>query len=344
MTSSADTIFGPVVSPGDREPACPICSFGGAAFFARGFDRLFGLARGSFRLFQCTSCGCVFQHPAPDEATIAGFYPDSYWWEEQRQGESLVESALRRLERRYREFVAMDHVRFLLRCARQARSSGRMLLDVGCGSGTFLHLARKHGFEARGMDLSPQAVRVAQSQYGLYVRQGSMNSDAWQGCRFDFITMFHVLEHLADPGRALSFAAAHLKPEGKLIVQVPNLHSLQARLFGARWYGLDVPRHIVNFSPAGLRRLLANGGFAGETVARFSLRDNPAALASSLVPGLDPIGRRGRRQQGRPFSEAAAELIYFGFVLAAFPFAVLESALGLGATLWAQAALVRDRD
>ncbi len=325
-------------------PVCPVCLAGDSIFFAEGRDRLFGLARGTFLLFRCFGCGCVFQHPSPDEPAIAGFYPEKYWWEEERQGKSHVERGMRRLERRYREFVAMDHVRFLLRGAGRDQSPGKRLLDVGCGSGTFLHLARKHGFEAYGMDLSAQAVRVARSQYGLDVRQGGMNSNVWEGWTFDIITMFHVLEHLRDPRTALSFAASHLKPKGKLIVQVPNLCSLQARLFGARWYGLDVPRHIVNFSPAGLRRLLSDRGFDGESVARFSLRDNPASLASSLVPWLDPIGRRGRRRTGGSVPEAAAELVYFAVVVAAFPFALLESALGFGGTLWAEASLIQRKD
>ncbi len=325
-------------------PVCPVCFAGDSVFFAEGRDRLFGLVRDTFLLFRCSACGCVFQHPAPDETAIAGFYPEKYWWEEARQGKSHVEWGMRRLERRYREFVAMDHVRFLLRCAGRVQSPGRRLLDVGCGSGTFLHLAQRHGFETYGMDLSPQAVRVAQSQYGLDVRQGGMGSNVWEGELFDLITMFHVLEHLKDPGKALSFAAARLKPNGKLIVQVPNLCSLQARLFGSRWFGLDVPRHIVNFSPAGLRRLLADSGFDGETLARFSLRDNPASLASSLVPGLDPIGRRGRRCKGGSVSEATAELVYFAVVVAAFPLALLESGLGFGGTLWAEASLIQGKD
>jgi len=273
----------------------------------------------------------------PSDSAIAGFYPESYWWEEDRKTSTPIAHTIAQLEKDYREFVLIDHVRFLEHCARQAQGAGRMLLDIGCGSGAFLHVARRRGFLAHGMDFSAQAVAIAQRQYGLDVRQGEIGSKAWAGYSFDFITMFHLLEHLTDPRGALAFAAAHLKPGGSLIIQVPNMCSLQACLFGARWYGLDVPRHIINFTPEGLNHLLRETGLVGEAVTRFSLRDNPASLASSLAPTLDPIGRRARKLSTGAISEALAGMTYLALVLTALPFAFLESALGYGGTLWAQA-------
>jgi len=335
-SESAVTTHGTFPAPGP-EPSCPICLRGGAKFFAEGSDRLFGFASGDFRLFRCSSCGCVFQYPMPCDSAIASFYPESYWWEEDRQSSTRIAHAIAVLEKNYREFVLMDHVRFVEHCARRAQGSGRMLLDIGCGSGAFLHLARRRGFVAHGLDLSAQAVAIAQRRYDLDVRQGGTDSKAWEGYTFDFITMFHVLEHLTDPRGTLIFAAEHLKPGGSLIIQVPNVSSLQARLFGTRWYGLDVPRHIINFTPEGLNHLLRKAGLEGKTVTRFSLRDNPASLASSLAPRLDPIGRKARKLRAGAISRALTEILYFALVLTALPFAWLESALGYGGTLWAQA-------
>ncbi len=324
-------------SHADDGISCPVCLHGNATSFASARDRLFGLAPGVFRLYRCSWCLSVFQHPMPGGSEIRGFYPGNYWWEEEQRGEGRGKRFVARLERAYREFVTLDHVRYLLTCARRSPGSGRLLLDVGCGSGTFLHLARQRGFTAHGMDLSPQAVSAARRQYGLDVRQGAIGGTAWGGSRFDFVTMFHVLEHLTDPRDALNFAAAHLNPGGSLIIQVPNADSLQAHLFGTRWYGLDVPRHTVNFTRKGLQHLLSATGFEGAVVSRFSLRDNPASLASSLIPALDPIGRSGRGLKTGAVSGAAAEAAYFGLVLAALPFAALESALGYGGTIWVQA-------
>jgi SAM-dependent methyltransferase len=149
--------------------------------------------------------------------------------------------------------------------------------------------------------------------------------------------MFHVLEHLRDPLQGLRFAGRLLKPTGTLVIQVPNISSIQARLFGTRWYGLDVPRHLINFSPKALSFLLDEAGYEFQLVFRFSLRDNPAAIASSLAPRLDPIGRRGRKPETPPVVGGIPEIAYLGMFLLALPPAFIESALGFGGTIWAYA-------
>jgi hypothetical protein len=149
--------------------------------------------------------------------------------------------------------------------------------------------------------------------------------------------MFHVLEHLTDPRLCLKSVRGLLQPGGILILQVPNISSIQARLFGNFWYGLDVPRHVVNYTSKALGFLLRDAGFEFRIVPRFSLRDNPAAIASSLAPWLDPVRRKGRHRNSNPIWDGAMEMTYFGLVLLALPAAFLESAFGFGGTLWAYA-------
>lgn len=241
------------------------------------------------------------------------------------------------MEKAYRDLVIRDHVRFLRQCAGEERPRGSSLLDIGCGSGTFLYHASRQGFIPHGLDVSSEAVELARLQYGLQVRQGDVGSEVWEDHRFDFVTMFHVLEHLRDPREALLFAGGLLKPQGGLIVQVPNVASCQARMFRSRWYGLDVPRHLVNFTAGGLRLLLNKVGFEILSVSHFSLRDNPASLASSIAPELDPVGRRGSGREESPAAQLCRDGLYFGLTLLAVPFAALESALGYGGTVMVHA-------
>jgi SAM-dependent methyltransferase len=184
------------------------------------------------------------------------------------------------------------------------------------------------------MDVSERAVEIAQKQTGCPVRQGEIGSDVWSGSRFDFVTMFHVLEHLPDPRMALSFVKGLLKPGGMLILQVPNVSSLQARLFGNRWYGLDVPRHVINYTPEALEHLLREEGFDFRMSTRFSLRDNPASIASSLALWMDPIHRKGMRLDSNPVLGGAIEVAYLGLFLMSLPAAWLESRIGAGGTIW----------
>ena len=324
--------------PPDKPSAdtpCPICSNRKAIECSRGRDRLFGLAQGAFPLFRCISCGCIFQHPFPDRDTLAGFYPQQYWWGEESKNADRWDRLFQKLEKAYREFVVADHVRFLERFGRSHAPEGGKLLDIGCGSGTFLHVAQSRGFTPHGMDSSPQAVKVAHSQYSFDVRRGEIGEGIWAEQRFDFITMFHVLEHLTDPRMGLKYAGKLLQPNGMLIIQVPNVGSIQARVFGRSWYGLDVPRHVINYSPRALGILLQDMGFEYRLMSRFSLRDNPASIASSLVPWLDPIRLKGRRLHPHPIFNGAMEAAYFALFLLALPAAYLESACGAGGTIWA---------
>ncbi len=319
------------------QTTCPVCRASSAEFWGDGYDRLFGLTPGIFRLFRCSSCRCVFQAPMPAKEDIPAFYPEGYWWSEAAAARKGLARVFSRLEQSYREFVAADHVRFVERCAGNAPAGERALLDIGCGSGLFLYLAKRRGFDCHGMDASERAACAAREQYGLDVRRGIIGADVWGGRRFDFVTMFHVLEHLIEPREALAYASGLLKPGGNLIVQVPNIESIQARCFGSRWYGLDVPRHLVNFTPAALEGLLKDSGFKIVRKARFSLRDNPPSIASSLAPRLDPIGRSGRGIKSAASTKVMMDVAYFALVLFCLPAAFLESALGLGGTIWVQA-------
>ena len=330
-------IFSRLPGGSTANASCPICHAAQLSALPPGRDRLFGLAKGTFDLLRCASCGCIFQNPLPENADLAGFYPQEYWWPGQAPQESLRTRIFRNLEKTYREFVVQDHARFLKKCADMLSPNGRLLLDIGCGNGTFLQAANSCGFIPHGMDVSARAVEIARKEYGYPVRQGEIGSKVWSDCRFDFITMFHVLEHLPDPRLALKYARELLRPAGVLILQVPNVSSIQARLFGSRWYGLDVPRHLINFTPGSLALLLEEVGYEFEVISRFSLRDNPASIASSLVPWLDPVRRKGRGLDLRPVWNGFMEIVYFGLFLLAVPAAFLESACGRGGTIWAWA-------
>lgn len=241
----------------------------------------------------------------------ADSYPAEYYW--QRDG-----SLLSRLEELYRDFVIQDHVRFVRRWA----PPGSVLLDVGCGSGTFLNACRKAGFRVRGLEGSPTAVEHARRVYALDVREGDLLS-ADLGGPYDVVTLFHVLEHVADPRRLLERVRCKY-----LMVQVPNGASLQARLFGLHWYGLDPDRHLFHFTDASLKGLVSECGFRVLGEKHFSLRDNGPALASSAFPWLDPLHRRLR---GR--ASLTLELLYFALVALAQPLAWFEAFLKRGGTV-----------
>jgi SAM-dependent methyltransferase len=139
------------------------------------------------------------------------------------------------------------------------------MLDVGCGAGRYLHAMQKLGWEIFGVDFSPVAVEAANRNLGVSrVTVGTLSSIDPEIGKFDLITFNHCLEHIADPKGTLREASRRLVSKGKIRITVPDNSGLEARLFGPYWTGLDVPRHLVDFSIATLKTLLCETGFSVE--------------------------------------------------------------------------------
>ena len=135
----------------------------------------------------------------------------------------------------------------------------------------------------------------------------------------------------------LDAARELLAPDGRLILQVPNIGCWQFLLLGEHWNGLDVPRHLFDFRERDLRQLLESTGFELLRVKHFSLRDNPTGLASSVAPGLDPMARRVRGVLESPRLRLCKDLLYFGLVALAVPFTLFEAICGAGSTIMMEA-------
>jgi len=112
---------------------------------------------------------------------------------------------------------------------------------------------------------------------------GDLATHRLPAAAFDVVTLWHVLEHVPDARSCLECARQCLKPDGRLIVAVPNIDSLEARLGGAHWFHLDLPRHQSHFSLRTLERLLADVGFTPVMTKRFSLEYGPYGMLQTLL-------------------------------------------------------------
>ena len=142
-----------------------------------------------------------------------------------------------------------------LRSLQRFKTAGR-ILDVGCGDGSFLVALREAGWEVWGTEVLASAVEAARGQ-GLDIREGKLPDLRFPAGHFDFITYFGAFEHVERPLEELAEVKRILKPDGCLLLNLTNAGSLEARLFGPSWFGLEVPRHRFNYPPSTLRRLLA---------------------------------------------------------------------------------------
>ena len=101
--------------------------------------------------------------------------------------------------------------------------------------------------EAYGVEPDEYSSRIAIEKYHLNVFHGNLDQASYSTSSFDAITLWDVLEHLPDPSSTLQEIKGFLKPDGILVLRVPNYDSCDARLFGFAWSGLDVPRHFMSF-------------------------------------------------------------------------------------------------
>ncbi len=183
------------------------------------------------------------------------------------------------------------------------------LVDAGAGRGRFVAAARRAGYDAVGVEPSPRGVQAAREVYDVELLAAELGR-AEPGTA-DVVTLWHVLEHLDEPGAALDRVAAWLRPGGTLLVGVPNLASAQARLARERWFHLDLDRHRTHFTPRGLEALLRAHGFDVVATRHVLLEHNPLGLWLSLVPYPFRFlrGERGFEPRALAMSLAALPLL-----------------------------------
>jgi SAM-dependent methyltransferase len=222
---------------------------------------------GSYELARCRACGtAVTLAPVPAEAHESGAYGGGA-----PRGSRLAAPLLRAFDRRR-----------LAQLARAGAVTPGRLLDVGAGRGRFVAHARAAGWYAHGIEPSQRGVDGAAGRGVKLVRAGIDDAEVPPGS-LDAATLWHVLEHLDDPGAALERIATWLRPGGMLLVGVPNLASVQARVGGARWYHLDVPRHRTHFTVKGLETLLRAHGLEPVAAQHVLAEHNPFGLWVSFV-------------------------------------------------------------
>lgn len=163
-----------------------------------------------------------------------------------------------------------------------ARMPGRAL-DVGCGDGSFLATLAQQGWDIFGTELSTSIATTAQLCLGDRVHVGPLEKIGFAPASFDLVTFWHVLEHLEHPTLALTEARRLVKADGQVVVAVPNIDSLQARLFASDWLHLDVPRHRWHFSPRTLSAAADRCHLRVESIRHFSLEYGPFAIIQGVA-------------------------------------------------------------
>lgn len=305
---------------------CPLCTGGHSTLLHRLSDPS-RRVEGVFELRRCSNCELVYVTPRPCDDALARLYDEDFYFSTGWSYAALASCVIELIQTRRR-----------LRVERHVRP-GR-LLDVGSGGGRFVHHMAKHGWDATGVDFSPAALAFARRiDSGARFVQGSLADCEFPAGRLDVITMWQVLEHIAEPQPLLERCRRLLAPGGMFVAAVPNIEGLSSRLAGERWWGLDVPRHLVHYSPVTLNRALERVGFRVLATRHRSLQYDPYALLHSSLDWvftrrhfLSDFAKRqvARDMEGGEYLYNLAALVVLAPLLAPLCVATTTAAAALG--------------
>lgn len=290
----------------------------------------------AFAVAECAACGLSVTTPRPSAEALRRYYPAAY---HRAPGTNRFLSAVEWAQRR----VYAGRARAVERLAGGA--PGRVL-DVGCGPGALLSAFRRRGWQVHGTELDDEAAEAARAS-GIDVHAGPLERAPWPAGGFDAVVIWHALEHFPEPATPLAQAHRLLRPGGALMVGVPNAGSPEARLAKGAWFHLDVPRHLTHFTPAALRRVLAEAGFEVVRASHLALEYDTFSLVQSTLNALglrpnalyDLLRTKGARlgAPGAQASALASLALAPPLAALALPASLALAVAGLGATITVQA-------
>ncbi|GLR65586.1 hypothetical protein GCM10010909_02640 [Acidocella aquatica] len=290
---------------------CPAC--GGehrSQLFAGLRDLAFQVAPGTWTMWRCLGCEAAYLDPRPSENSIGRAYQNYYT---HKQPRSAISDRRKRIKIRrqmgyynahygydfpgawpFGKFIfKLDHAKasradYAIRHLPAPSRKDAMVLDIGCGNGSFLLTARDLGYAAVGLEPDGDAVKRGLAA-GLDVRLGLLPDSGLPKSSFDYIFLNHVFEHLHRPREAAAEILSLLRPGGRVWLSQPNLNAIGLSLFGEFWRGLETPRHLCLYTCKSLTRVLHEAGFIdikmlpAEAVAESYFRQSLA-----MQQGLNP--------------------------------------------------------
>lgn len=221
---------------------CNLCDCAQSKFLFTRSDEVFGKQD----VRECINCGLVFVTPLPEISKLKDHYSDFFFTEKF----DYVESG--KIWERFYE-LNLEYIE-------RIKNKGR-LLEIGCGLGHFLSIAKRKGWDASGVELSEFASNYAKEQFGLNIFNGLLEKAKFPDNHFDVVALWATLEHLIDPVKELIEICRILSPGGLLVLSVPNNNSFHTRVLGMQNTDMKHFEHNYQFPFNTLKILLDKTGF-----------------------------------------------------------------------------------
>ncbi len=226
---------------------CPVCASGNIQPQLTAKDHT--VSQRSFPIFHCNTCTARFTQDVPAADEIGAFYASADYISHSDTKKGFINSLYHLVRKRtlYSKRNLVIH--------KTGMPKGE-LLDIGCGTGAFLHTMSAAGWNITGLEPDAAARAKAKELYDIQPLEPSALFEL-RPASYHAITMWHVLEHVHQLQEYVKQLQALLAPGGKLFIAVPNYTSYDAAVYGENWAAYDVPRHLYHFSPKSMEQLLA---------------------------------------------------------------------------------------
>lgn len=217
---------------------CPICR--NQTFIPFLTCKDFLLTSENFTIVSCGSCHFKFTNPIPYANELGKYYASEEYISHSNNAKGIINN-IYKIVRNY----TLSGKRKLIDSL--SKNKG-VLLDIGCGTGEFLNVCKRSGWETMGIEPGNDARKYASEKHQLTVHE-SIESVKNLNSHFDIITMWHVLEHVDDLNGTIETLKKILKKNGTLLIALPNCSSHDAIVYKEYWAAYDVPRHLYHFTP-----------------------------------------------------------------------------------------------
>jgi 2-polyprenyl-3-methyl-5-hydroxy-6-metoxy-1,4-benzoquinol methylase len=203
----------------------------------------YSVSKETFDLYYDETMDMLITYPQPSLENLGKYYESEDYISHTDNKRSLFEKLY--------HFIKSIALKNKLNLINLLQPNKGKLLDIGAGTGEFLSVAKKDGWQIMGVEPSERAKSIALNKGVPFVEQtGELENNS-----FDVISMWHVLEHVPDLDKQIKELKRLLKPTGTLIIAVPNFKSFDAKHYGKFWAAYDVPIHFWHFSKTAIKLL-----------------------------------------------------------------------------------------
>ena len=256
---------------------CPLCKSELKTVFS---TKDYLVSGEKFDIVECSDCHLRMTNPFPDKEKIGSYYESDEYISHADESKGIFDS-IYNVVRSYMLGVKKRLVE---------NSTGKKIgniLDIGCGAGHFLNTIKENGWNVKGVDASQKARELVKNQFDINV----ITPENWLDSEetYDVITCWHSLEHVHEPWGYLEKIKSQLKPDGVLIVALPNYESTDGNKYGADWAAYDTPRHLYHFTPTSMEKMMFNNEFLIDEIHRMPFDAFYVSLLSSQHFGKSTI-------------------------------------------------------